>query len=100
MYGPKHYHTKPKKKDKDKYHMISLICGIKNMTVMNLSTKKKQIHRHRKHTYVYQNRKAVRKGQIRSLGLADTNYEIDKQDPALQHRELYLVSCNKPYGRK
>ena len=29
-------------KEKDKYHMISLICGILNMTQMNLSTKQKQ----------------------------------------------------------
>ena len=29
-------------KDKDKYHMISLICGIQNMIQMNLSRKQKQ----------------------------------------------------------
>ena len=34
-------------KEKGKYHMISLICGIYNMTQMNLSTKQKQTHRHR-----------------------------------------------------
>ena len=28
-------------KEKDKYHMISLICGIQNTTQMNLSTKQK-----------------------------------------------------------
>jgi len=33
------------KKEKDKYHMISLICGIQNMTQMNFSMK--QTHRHR-----------------------------------------------------
>ena len=27
--------------EKDKYHMISLICGIKNMIQMNLLTKQK-----------------------------------------------------------
>ena len=31
---------------KDKYHMISLTCGIKNMTQMNLLFKQKQTHRH------------------------------------------------------
>ena len=31
-------------KDKDKYHMISLIRGIENMVQMNLSTKQKQTH--------------------------------------------------------
>ena len=29
------------KKEKDKYHMISLICGIKYTAQMNLSTEKK-----------------------------------------------------------
>ena len=28
-------------KEKDKYHMISLTCGIKNMAQINLSTKQK-----------------------------------------------------------
>ena len=37
-------------KEKDKYHMISLICGIQNMTQMNLSTKPKQNHKHREQT--------------------------------------------------
>ena len=31
-------------KEKDKYHMISLICGLYNMAQMNLSTEKKQTH--------------------------------------------------------
>ena len=37
-------------KEKDKYHMISLICGIYNMAQMNPSTKRKQTHRHREQT--------------------------------------------------
>ena len=32
-------------KEKDKYHMISLLCGIQYMTQMNLFTKQKQTHR-------------------------------------------------------
>ena len=32
---------------KDKYHMLSLICGISNMTQVNLSAKQKQSHKHR-----------------------------------------------------
>ena len=35
-------------REKDKYHIISLICGIENRTQMNLFTKQKQTHRHRK----------------------------------------------------
>jgi len=39
------YHTKRSYKVKDKYHMISL-----KYEQMNLSTKQKQIHRHREQT--------------------------------------------------
>ena len=35
------------RKEKGKYHMIALICGIENMTQMNLSTQQKQTQRHR-----------------------------------------------------
>ena len=37
-------------KQKDKYHMISIIRGIQNMTQINLSTKQKQTHEHREQT--------------------------------------------------
>ena len=60
--------------EKDKYHMISLICGIQNMTQMNLSTKQKQTHRHREQTSGCQGGGGVGKGRIGSLGLADANY--------------------------
>ena len=41
--------------DKDKYHMISLLCGIlKKMIQMNLFTKQGQTHRLRKQTHDYQ----------------------------------------------
>ena len=52
MDGPRDYHTKRSKSEKDKYHMISLICGIYyySMTQMNLSMKQKQTHRHRGQT--------------------------------------------------
>ena len=35
-------------KETGSHHMIPLICGIQNMTQMNLCMKQKQIHRHRK----------------------------------------------------
>ena len=35
---------------KEKYHMISLICGIQNRTQMNLSMKRKWTHGHREQT--------------------------------------------------
>ena len=37
-------------KEKDKYHMVSLICGIQNMTQMNLSADQKKTHTHGEHT--------------------------------------------------
>ena len=41
-------------KEKDKYHMISLICGILKMIQKNLLTKQKKTHRYRKQSYGYQ----------------------------------------------
>ena len=38
--------------EKDKYYMMSLICGIRKIVKMNLFTKQKQTHRHRKQTCV------------------------------------------------
>ena len=49
--------------EKDKYHMISLIYGIlkkKKKIQLNLFTKQKQTHRHRKQTYGYQRGKEGR----------------------------------------
>ena len=42
------------KSDRDKYHMISLTCGIKKIMQMNLFAKWKQTHRHEKQSYGYQ----------------------------------------------
>ena len=36
--------------EKDKYHMMSFICGIYNATQMNLQTEQKQTHRYREET--------------------------------------------------
>ena len=41
---------------------------------MNLYTKQKQTHRHRKQTNNYQRGKGGGDGYIRSMGLTDTNY--------------------------
>ena len=47
---PRDYHTKWSESEKDKYHMILLICEIlKN----DLLTKQKQAHIHRKQAYGY-----------------------------------------------
>ena len=50
MDGPRNDHSKSSKSDKDKYHMTPLICGILNMTWVNLSTQQKRAHRHRTQT--------------------------------------------------
>ena len=50
MDGPRDYHTKRSKSERDKYHMILLTCGIQNMTQKNISMKQNQTHRHREQT--------------------------------------------------
>ena len=64
---------------------------------MNLRTKQKQTHRHRKQIYGYQRGKGGRD----RLGVWDqqiqtTIYKRGKQQgPTVEHREVYSVSCNK-----
>ena len=41
--------------EKDKYHMIPLYVESKRIIQVNLLTKQKQTHRHRKQIYGYQN---------------------------------------------
>ena len=60
-------------KEKDKYHTLSLIRGIENMTQMNLSTK--QTHRQKGRLVVVKGM-GVGKGWIGSLGLVDASYHI------------------------
>ena len=49
MDGSRDYHTKEiTQEGKDRYHMISLVNGIKNVTQMKLSVKQKETHRDRK----------------------------------------------------
>ena len=42
--------SKVSQTEKDRYHIISLICGILRIIQMNLFTKQKQTHRFRKQT--------------------------------------------------
>ena len=49
--GPRYYHIKWSKPDKDKYHMISLIWRILQTKQMNLIPRQKETHRYRKQTY-------------------------------------------------
>ena len=41
---------------------------------MNIYSKQKQTHRRRKETYGYQRGEEGKEGQIKSMGLTDTNY--------------------------
>ena len=66
MDGPRDYRTEQSNTGKDKCHMISLICGIKNMTERNLSANQKQ-------TWSCQRRERVREGWTGCLGVADAN---------------------------
>ena len=53
--------------------MISLICGMYNMTDMKLSKKQKQTHSYREQACGCP-REGVGEGWVGRLGLADTNY--------------------------
>ena len=55
---------------------ITYMWNLKKMIQMNLFTKQKSTHRHRKQTYGYQRGSWEVEGEreIRSLRLADTNY--------------------------
>jgi len=41
-------------KERNRYHVVSLVCGSTKMIQMNLFAKQKQSHRCRKQTYDYQ----------------------------------------------
>ena len=64
---------------------------------MNLFTKQKQAHRHRKQTYGYQRGEGERdKLGVWDQQIQNTIYKIAKQQgPTVQHREPYSISCNK-----
>ena len=72
MDGPRDYHTKSVRQ-KDIYHMISLICKILNVIQMNLPIIQK---------WTYRSREWSCGGQggwgrmVGSLGLTDVNYNI------------------------
>ena len=86
-------------KEKDKYHMISLICRIYNMIQMNLFTKQKDSQTQKTNLWLPKGKGG---GGGDKLGVWDqqvqtTIYKIDKQhSPTVQHRELYSVFCKKP----
>ena len=62
--------------EKDKNHMLSLMCGVQNMAQKNLSTEQKQTCRHREQTYACQVGGGEGVGWTGSLGLVNANYYI------------------------
>ena len=67
MERPRDYHSKWSKSEKDKYHMISFICGVLKSDTNELIYKI-ETHRHRKQTYDYQRQKG---GGRDELGIWD-----------------------------
>ena len=75
---------------------------------MSLFMKQKQTRRDRNQTCGYQRGKEVAEGQIRSSGLADTNYYIytytykerKQQDSTAEHKESYNKPQWKEYERE
>ena len=70
------------------------------MIQRNLSTKKKQTHRHREQTCGSQAGDAV--GRRHRLGVCNQQiqtitYKVDKQQgPTVEYMELHSLSCDKP----
>ena len=72
MDGPRDYQTKSSQTEKDKHHMISLVCGnLKDDT--NELIYKREIDSQKTNLWLPE-RKGVGKREIRIWGLADTNY--------------------------
>ena len=85
-------------KEKDKYHMMSLMCGMQNMLSMNLSMKQKQTNRHRRSTCACQ---GVEEGEglTGSLGFVDANYKWVNNKALLFSTGNYIqypvINCNR-----
>lgn len=66
---------------------------------MNLPMKQKQTHRHKKQTCGCQEGRGKEAMDWGDLGqqMQTVTYGMDKQQgPTTQHRELHLISCDKP----
>ena len=80
-------------KEKGKYHIISLICGIENMVQMNLFTEQKQASN-------MQNRLVIAEGDREgmgwagSLGLVDENLHLEWMGNEAEHDEGWQEKKN------
>ena len=75
MDGPKDYHAKWSKSDRQILNDITYMWNLK--CNRNELTKQKQTHRHREETWGCQGVGSSGKGWIGSLGLADANYYVE-----------------------
>ena len=93
--------SKVSQREKDKYHMTSLMYGISNMTQMKLSMKQKQTHRHREHWWLPRG-KCNREGMDWESGISRcklyiyiyiyTHIYIYKLNHFAKHGKLLLLS--------
>ena len=74
--GPKDYHTKWNKKEKDRYHMISLICRIQKNDTNELIYKTKTDSQTLKTNLWLPKGKGREEGRVRSLELTHVHYYI------------------------
>ena len=78
--------------EEDKYYTVSHTCGIQNTTQVNIPTKQKQTHRHRRQTCGCQGEGRVGRGEVWDWQKQTTTYRVDKQrSPTIQHRKLLLI---------
>ena len=76
MDGPKDYHSKWSKSERQMTYDITYICNLIKMIQRNLFTKQKWVHRFQKTNLWLPKGKHGGVGQIRSLGLIYTHYYI------------------------
>ena len=68
---------------------------------MNLFTKQKQTHRHRKQSYGYQRGRERDKSGAWDDHTHSTIYKIDNQQrPTVEHRELYSIFWDNLYQKR
>lgn len=81
------------KSERDKYHVISLTCGIQNRTQMNSSTKQRQSDIEA--DWWLPRERGLRAGWSGGWGPAGKTIprRPDAQGPAAEHRELAAAPC-------
>ena len=79
--------------------MISLICGIQNMTQKNLSTTETDSQTQKTNFWLPKGKGVWERdgGGVWGQQMQTITYRMDKQQgPIVQHRELYSISSDKP----